>query len=59
MTRRLVPVMLLAVPKQHMTQLELWRDMARSVEAIRHVSPADAERWPEFCDRMARLAGPV
>jgi phytoene dehydrogenase-like protein len=37
-------------------RLELWRDMAHTVEAIRHVSPHDAERWPEFCDRMARLA---
>jgi len=30
--------------------------MARSVEAIRRVSPRDAERWPAFCKRMARLA---
>jgi phytoene dehydrogenase-like protein len=36
--------------------LELWQDMARSVEAIRRVSPRDAARWPEFCERMARLA---
>ncbi len=26
---RWVPVMLLAVPKAHMTQVELWRDMGR------------------------------
>jgi phytoene dehydrogenase-like protein len=38
-------------------RLELWCDPARSVEAIRKVSPADAARWPEFCARMARLAG--
>ncbi|MGQ0545062.1 MAG: phytoene desaturase family protein [Betaproteobacteria bacterium] len=37
-------------------RLELWRDMARSVEAIRRVSPADAQKWPAFCSRMARLA---
>lgn len=37
-------------------RLELWQDMARSVESIRRVSPRDAERWPEFCERMARLA---
>ena len=37
-------------------RLELWRDMARSVEAIRRLSPRDAARWPEFCERMARLA---
>ncbi|HKA45059.1 MAG TPA: NAD(P)/FAD-dependent oxidoreductase [Burkholderiales bacterium] len=37
-------------------RLELWRDMARSVEAIRRVSPHDAAKWPEFCERMARVA---
>lgn len=37
-------------------RLELWRDMARSVESIRRVSPADAQKWPQFCSRMARLA---
>ncbi len=37
--------------------LELWQDMTRSVEAIRRVSPRDAARWPEFCERMARLSG--
>jgi len=37
-------------------KLELWRDMARSVEAIRRMSPHDAERWPEFSERMAKLA---
>lgn len=36
--------------------LELWHDMRRSVEALRRVSPRDAERWPAFCERMARLA---
>jgi phytoene dehydrogenase-like protein len=36
--------------------LELSRDLARSVEAIRRVSPRDADRWPQFCVRMARLA---
>jgi phytoene dehydrogenase-like protein len=36
--------------------LELSRDLARSVEAIRRVSERDAERWPRFCERMARLA---
>jgi phytoene dehydrogenase-like protein len=38
-------------------RLELWRDVARSAESIRQVSPRDAQRWPEFCARMARLAG--
>jgi phytoene dehydrogenase-like protein len=37
-------------------RLELWRDMRRSVESIRTVSARDAENWPAFCARMARLA---
>ena len=37
--------------------LELSRNMTRSVEAIRRVSPADAQQWPEFCRRMRSLAG--
>jgi len=36
--------------------LELYRDMARSVESIRRVSTRDAERWPRFAERMAALA---
>jgi phytoene dehydrogenase-like protein len=46
----------LTIPLPGGARLELWRDMARSVEAIRQVSARDAERWPEFCERMARLA---
>lgn len=37
--------------------LELSRDIGRSVEAIRRISPADAAQWPEFCRRMRTLAG--
>lgn len=37
-------------------RLALRHDMRRSMEAIRRVSARDAERWPEFCARMARLA---
>ena len=37
--------------------LELSRDIGRSVEAIRHISPSDAAKWPEFCNRMRTLAG--
>jgi len=37
--------------------LELSRDIARSTEAIRRLSPADAAKWPEFCRRMRALAG--
>lgn len=36
--------------------LELWQDMGRTVESLRHLSPGDADRWPEFCRRMAALA---
>ena len=36
--------------------LELWQDMGRSVEGIRRISLRDAARWPEFSERMARLA---
>lgn len=37
-------------------QLDLWRDVMRCAESIRRFSPRDAERWPLFCTRMARLA---
>jgi phytoene dehydrogenase-like protein len=35
--------------------LELWRDMQRSVESIRRISPRDAGKWAEFSERMAHL----
>ena len=37
-------------------RLELGHDVARTAEAIRRVSSRDAARWPEFCERMNRLA---
>ena len=37
-------------------RLELSRDLGKSVEAIRRLSPADAAKWPEFCKRLRRLA---
>ncbi|MFN2570945.1 MAG: phytoene desaturase family protein [Gemmatimonadales bacterium] len=37
--------------------LELSRDIGRSVEAIRRISPADAGKWADFCARMRSLAG--
>ena len=37
-------------------RLELWGDVARSAESIGRVSPADAQKWPQFCARMALLA---
>jgi phytoene dehydrogenase-like protein len=46
----------IAVPLDGGGKLELWRDMGQTVEAIRRVSAKDAERWPKFCERMARLA---
>ena len=36
--------------------LELSSDMARSVASIRRISARDAEAWPRFCERLARLA---
>lgn len=46
----------LTVPLPQGGTLELWRDMGRTVEAIRRVSARDAASWPEFCARMAALA---
>lgn len=36
--------------------LELWQDVRRSADAIRRLSERDADKWPDFCDRMAKLA---
>ncbi|HYT62323.1 MAG TPA: NAD(P)/FAD-dependent oxidoreductase [Gemmatimonadales bacterium] len=46
----------IAAPLEGGGRLELWRDLGRSVDAIRLVSPADAAKWPDFCARMRRLA---
>ncbi len=46
----------IAAPLEGGGRLELWRDLDRSVEAIRRVSPADAAKWPDFCARMRKLA---
>lgn len=37
-------------------KLELWHDIGRTVEALRHMSVRDAAQWPDFCRRMAVLA---
>jgi phytoene dehydrogenase-like protein len=37
--------------------LALSRDVAKSADTIRRVSPKDAAKWPEFCARMHTLAG--
>jgi phytoene dehydrogenase-like protein len=47
----------LTVPLDGGGTLELSRDLQRSVEAIRRISPADAAKWPEFSRRMRTLAG--
>jgi phytoene dehydrogenase-like protein len=46
----------LTVPLPAGGTLELSRDIDRSSAAIRRISPADAARWPEFCERMHTLA---
>jgi phytoene dehydrogenase-like protein len=33
-------------------RLDLWRDIARTANAIRAVSRRDADRWPAFCEAM-------
>jgi phytoene dehydrogenase-like protein len=47
----------LTIPLPDGSSLPLHRDVARTAAAIRRVSPADAARWPEFCERLARVAG--
>jgi len=47
----------IAAPLSGGGRLELWRDVTKSAEAIRRLSPSDAAKWPEFCTRMRRLAG--
>jgi phytoene dehydrogenase-like protein len=37
-------------------KLELWRDVGRTSEAIKRFSARDAQKWPEFCRRVAALA---
>jgi phytoene dehydrogenase-like protein len=44
------------VPLADGERLALSRDVTRTAEAIRRVSPRDAQTWPAFCERMARLA---
>jgi phytoene dehydrogenase-like protein len=38
------------------TELAFSTDIARAADAIRKVSPHDAEKWPEFCARMHAFA---
>ncbi|HKA60248.1 MAG TPA: NAD(P)/FAD-dependent oxidoreductase [Gemmatimonadales bacterium] len=46
----------LTVPLSGGGTLELSRDVAKSAEAIRRISSADAAKWHEFSARMHRLA---
>jgi phytoene dehydrogenase-like protein len=46
----------LTIPLPNGGTLALHRDVARTAEAIRRVNPADGARWPEFCERTARVA---
>jgi phytoene dehydrogenase-like protein len=46
----------ITAPLQNGGRLELWRDPAKSAEAIGRISPSDGQKWPEFCARMRRLA---
>lgn len=46
----------LRAPLEGANVLELSSEMARSVASIQRLSARDAEAWPRFCERMARLA---
>ena len=46
----------ITIPLANGGTLELSRDVSRSTEAIRRLSPADAAKWPEFSARMHTLA---
>ncbi|MGB8436463.1 MAG: NAD(P)/FAD-dependent oxidoreductase, partial [Burkholderiales bacterium] len=46
----------LTIPLPDGDRLELTPDIQQTADAIRRVSPHDADRWPAFCARMARLA---
>ncbi|HWB76824.1 MAG TPA: NAD(P)/FAD-dependent oxidoreductase [Nannocystaceae bacterium] len=51
------PQATLTVPQPDGPALELFADVERSRAAIAKHSKADAEKWPAFCARMAKLAG--
>jgi phytoene dehydrogenase-like protein len=37
-------------------KLELWRELRRTAESIKRFSERDAQKWPQFCRRIAALA---
>ena len=47
----------ITIPLDGVAPLVLPTNIARAVDVLRRVSPADASRWPHFCDLVARLAG--
>jgi len=48
---------LLCAPQPDGRALTLWRDEARTVQAIARFSARDAERWPAFRRQVTRMAG--
>jgi phytoene dehydrogenase-like protein len=45
------------VPTPEGTPLTIWRDARRTAEAIREISPADADAWIPFTELLAKAAG--
>jgi len=46
-------------PEPDGTHLTIWRDTARTVKEIERFSPADAAKYPQFVERMTKIAGVV
>lgn len=53
------PDLVVTAPADHAAGewLSISRDVGQAAQAIRRFSPEDAERWPGFAARMAKLAG--
>jgi phytoene dehydrogenase-like protein len=54
--RTLVPEADICAPVVDGPALTLWRDPARAVQEIRAVSPADADAYPRFLERVSRIS---
>lgn len=50
------PVLAFA-PQNQSASFILWRDQQKALEEIRRLSVKDAERYPQFTNKIARLAG--
>lgn len=46
----------LSAPLPNGGRLDLWRDSARTANAMRALSAPDADRWPAFCEQMREHA---